>query len=494
MSLNVTMNTTGFNISTGLNLAYINTNTPIYPAVGGKYGYKVLAEVTYRLYYGASNNAKTVSFTQQISYTNGAFSYLVMDFRNVFSRIPTPQITSIEEIQIGGIPSYYDSIHNIPFVLATNEWYQRGLLSNTQGMESFRGVANVVDVKFFEFYSDTENGIPQKQGATYTKQIFLFWGRGTEEQGFAIDFTDYKLTSPIKKLLASNYNEIDSKYYINIGVSEVHTLAFLNKCLINQSAQPEAVNITYYPQANAQGTSIGFLNALNDPLVGGKYNPNLDDESFYQFFPAGIPNLNKTVIDGVKITGVIPNSVTGGLSALKSYEIRVTGSLGNNKSTSYIFNIVTYCQNYDQSRIAYVNEWGAWEYITLNKERTDELSVTKQYLTKPVINQQVGLSQFSADAKNVAYPPNVAKQGVMATSVEARITTTMWTDNLEEDWQINQIRDLMMSPQIHLIDGEKAVALILENSKLQLKREKNRGIKQYELKFTFANPKFRTTS
>ncbi len=78
----------------------------------------------------------------------------------------------------------------------------------------------------------------------------------------------------------------------------------------------------------------------------------------------------------------------------------------------------------------------------------------------------------------------------MATSVETRITTTMWTDNLEEDWQINQIRDLMMSPQIHLIDGEKAVALILENSKLQLKRE----IKQYELKFTFANPKFRTTS
>ena len=122
------------------------------------------------------------------------------------------------------------------------------------------------------------------------------------------------------------------------------------------------------------------------------------------------------------------------------------------------------------------------------------LKGTKQYLTKPVINQQVGLSQFTSDAKNIAYPPNVAKQGVMATSVEARITTTMWTDNLEEDWQVNQIRDLMMSPQIHLIDGEKAVALILENSKLQLKREKNRGIKQYELKFTFANPKYRTTS
>tara|TARA_R110000744_G_scaffold292678_1_gene403177 strand:+ start:466 stop:1947 length:1482 start_codon:yes stop_codon:yes gene_type:complete len=493
MSLNVTMNNTGFNISTGLNLAYVDTNTPIYPATGGKYGYKVLAEVTYKLQHGGSNNTKTVSFTQQVSYTNNSFSYLVMDFRNVFSKIPTPQITSIEEIRIAGVPAYYDSIHNMPYILGVSEWYQRGLLSDTQGMESFRGVANVLDVKFYEFYSDTENGIPQKQGSAYNKKIFLFWGRGTEEQGFAIDFTDYKLTSPTKKLLASNYNEINSEYFINIGVNEVHTLAFLNLCLINQAAQPESVNITYYPQANAQGTSIGFLNALNDTTIGGKYDSTLDDESFYLFFPAGIPNLNNTVIDGTKITGVIPSSATGGITAIKSYKIQVKSG-GSNKSISYIFNIVTYCKNYDQSRIAYVNEWGAWEYITLNKERTDELSVTKQYLTKPVINQQVGLSQFTSDAKNIAYPPNVAKQGVMATSVEARITTTMWTDNLEEDWQVNQIRDLMMSPQIHLIDGEKAVALILENSKLQLKREKNRGIKQYELKFTFANPKYRTTS
>ena len=63
---------------------------------------------------------------------------------------------------------------------------------------------------------------------------------------------------------------------------------------------------------------------------------------------------------------------------------------------------------------------------------------------------------------------------------------------LSED-KIEQIKDLMMSPQIHLLDGDNAKALILETSTMKLKREKNRGLFQYELKFSFANPKFRTT-
>jgi hypothetical protein len=44
-----------------------------------------------------------------------------------------------------------------------------------------------------------------------------------------------------------------------------------------------------------------------------------------------------------------------------------------------------------------------------------------------------------------------------------------------------------------LLDGDNAKALILETSTMKLKREKNRGLFQYELKFSFANPKFRTT-
>jgi hypothetical protein len=141
-----------------------------------------------------------------------------------------------------------------------------------------------------------------------------------------------------------------------------------------------------------------------------------------------------------------------------------------------------------------MNRFGAWEYINLNKERTDELNVKKEYLTSPLINQRSlqNITQYDPTTINTAYPLNNAKQGKTATSVSSEITTTMFTDYLD-DAGVEQIKDMMMSPQIHLLDGENAKALILEKTSFRMKREKNRGLYQYELKFKFANPKFRTT-
>ena len=41
------------------------------------------------------------------------------------------------------------------------------------------------------------------------------------------------------------------------------------------------------------------------------------------------------------------------------------------------------------------------------------------------------------------------------------------------------------------MDGDNAVALILENSNMKLKGEKETGLFQYELTFRYANPKYK---
>ena len=139
-----------------------------------------------------------------------------------------------------------------------------------------------------------------------------------------------------------------------------------------------------------------------------------------------------------------------------------------------------------------MNRFGAWEYITLNKEKTEELQVKREYITKPVYNQSTGLSTFSNTLIDSAYPLDVAKQGMMTTSVNPTESFTLFTDNLK-DYQIEQIKDMMMSPQIHLLDGDNAKALILEKTTMKLKGEKNTGLYEYELKFKYANPKYSTT-
>lgn len=492
MALTITANDNNFNLSTGLNIVYAETNTLIYPAVGGVYNFKFHCKVTYKTDFITT---KEIEFTQSIAYKNNTLSYAVLDFSSIFKTIVTPMITTSALIVESSVPTTYDSIHNIPYNTSSGEYiFNQGILEDNQGMDSFRGVANVLEIEFSEFYSTTENGVPTIQGTPTTKEIFLLWGRGEEQEGFAIDFTDYKLENATRKFLSSNYNIKESISYTDIGYFENHTLALLNRCSINTNALPYEVTYSYYDGIDGTGSFLGSTIVKNTQNTGGKFLSTLDDERFYLFFPAGLPNINRIDLTNPDVSGVLPSSLSG----VKSYVIRVSDFSGIPKSINYVFNLINYCNQYDKSRLAFMNRFGAWEYITLNKERTDELSIKREYVTKPIINQNVGLSAFSTSAKNVAYPLNVAKQGKMTTSVQSEITTTMWTDNLEEDWQIDQIQDLMQSPQIHLLSGisdtNKAQSLILTNSKMQLKRDKNRGIKQYELKFSFANPKYRTTN
>ena len=87
---------------------------------------------------------------------------------------------------------------------------------------------------------------------------------------------------------------------------------------------------------------------------------------------AGLENLQKNILSA-DITGTLPDSVAGGRDAIKSYVIYFQNSFSVRVSSLQIFNVIEYCPMYEQSRLAYMNRFGAWEYITLNKERTDEL-------------------------------------------------------------------------------------------------------------------------
>ena len=487
MALTVLINDSNFNISTGQNIAYVTTDTI------GVYKFRFLMELTYKIQGITTPVTKEISFTQQQNQDGQA----VFNLSEIYKSIVTPQITpsTDSDAPTTTTASQKGNIHTLPNISGgVAKPFSAGLLENSTGYEAFKGVANVMTLKFFEMYATTPNGTPIKQttGGTHEKTIFMFWGRGQEDEGVVVDFSEYILDFADRTFLSTNHNRIGFTYVLNIGLSEFHTMSFLNRCTINTTAETYKIRIYYYPQENLGGTSLGDMSIKNNVANGGTYDVATDDESFYEFVGTGLENLQKNVIDNVNNFGILPDSVAGGRAAIKSFSIQMENTTSSPTSIIYIFNVVSYCPNYDQSRLAYMNRFGAWDYITLNKERTDELKVKKEYITKPIINQATGLSSYSVAQINTAYPLDVAKQGMMTTSVAPQIKTKMFTDYLPED-KIEQIKDLMMSPQIHLLDGENAKALILENSSMKLKREKNRGLFKYELNFSFANPKFRTT-
>lgn len=498
MALTIDMNDEGFNVSNGINVAYVTTSTT------GVYKFRYLLELTYNMnnQAGVSPTTKTISFTQQQNQDGQA----VFNLAEIYKSIVTPMNVAANNNDAPGtsIPTQKSSIHFLPNQNAGNTYlYSWSILQSSNGYEAFKGNANVMTLKFYEMYSTTADGIPVKQTlgtGTDVKTIFMLNGRGLESEGVIIDFSDYELTTFTKKLLSSNYN-IDASPVIptstiEIGKNEYHTLALLNRCANNTSAEPYSIYVKYYPELNAGGTSLNAgtpLVAINQSGSGGAYYSTAADgvdESFILHFGAGLENLQKIDTSESSYSGTLPDAVAGGRDAIKSYTIFVRDSSSNTKSLQYTFNIVNYCSRYEQSRLSYMNRFGVWEYITLNKERTEELNVSREYVTKPLIVQNVGLVQYVPEAINTAYPLDVAKQGKMTTSMKATETLTLFTDNLK-DYQIEQIKDMMMSPQIHLLDGNNAKALILLTANMKLKGDKNRGLYSYELKFNYASPKYR---
>ena len=498
MALTIEMNDGGFNVSNGINVAYVTTTTT------GVYKFRFLLELTYNMTNGnaLTPTTKTISFTQQQNQDGQA----VFNLSEIYKSIVTPMNVAAKKSDSSGLasPTQYTSIHFMPFKNSGNSiLFSWSILELSNGYEAFKGNANVMTLKFYEMYSTTADGIPVKQTAgtgTDVKTIFMLNGRGLESEGVIIDFSDYELTTFTKKLLSSNYN-IDTTPVIptstiEIGKNEYHTLALLNRCANNTSAEPYQIYVLYYPELNAGGTSLNAatpLVAINQSGSGGGYYSTATDgvdESFILHFGAGLENLQKIDTSSSSYSGTLPDSVTGGRDAIKSYTIFVRDSVAGTKSLQYTFNIVNYCSRYEQSRLSYMNRFGVWEYITLNKERTEELNVSREYVTKPLVVQNVGLAPFVPEAINTAYPLDVAKQGKMTTSMKATETLTLFTDNLK-DYQIEQIKDMMMSPQIHLLDGNNAKALILLTANMKLKGDKNRGLYSYELKFNYASPKNR---
>ena len=482
MALTININSDGYNVSNAINLAYISTTTT------GVYKFKCLLEVTYAT---DSVNTKTISFTQS-KLTQSTFLF---DLGEIYKTIVTPMITAsgIADFEGTSIPTQKWSIHHLPYQNSNNmRLFSSGIQGTTSPNNGFRGNANVLTLKFYEFYSTTATGVPIKQTSTeVVKTIYLMYGRGEADKKVVLDFSPYKAMNSTSSFLNSNYNRISTtQVNIDIGKNEYHTLSFFNQSTINTLSAPDHIFFSYYEQ---DGTTLGFLKAINQFASGGQPpSATNEDEFFLLTCGVGLNNLQNVDLSESPYSGTLPDSVSGGRDAIAYYDVTLRNVFNQPITSIYRYNIKEYCSRYEQNRISWLNKFGVWEYMTLNKAVEENLEIERQTITKPLLSQTTTLTAFSsAEYLNSIYPQNVAKQGEMISQIYAKEKLKLFTDNLTEDYEVEMIKDLMMSEQVHLLDGDNAVALILENSNMKLKGEKETGLFQYELTFRYANPKYK---
>ena len=492
MSIIINLNDENFKLST--------QKCPVYgsitPAVG-TYNNKILLELTYYLWrFGVdpqNYQSKTISFAFDPLTSAGD---VVFELSEIFKTIVTPMIMTAKQKKLSfSINSSRESIHNLPVFVQTNETpiYSWSILSSNSNAD-FGGNGNVMDLKFYEMYSTTPTGIPVKDvSSEISKKVFMMWGRANESDPVLMDFSEYKMDGVTKKFLSSNYNIVNGTAHIDIAKDELHTLAFLNRCEIN-NVETYQLDIDYYDSSDV---NIGNMTLVNASGTGGYYNADheadaLQTEAFFLFVGAGLQNFENLNMTNANYTGVKPSSATGGIDAISYYTIQMKDPSLGAVSMLYRFNIKNYCDRYERTRLAFMNRYGAWEYMTFNKEKTSELQVEKTYTTKSQLDDITNFSAFDDAFLQGLYPKNVASAGKFARSVTSNETFTLHTDYLES-YEIDMIKDLFMSPQIHLLEGAEAKGLILDTSTMKLKENKETGLFKYELKFSFAVPKYATT-
>ena len=278
----------------------------------------------------------------------------------------------------------------------------------------------------------------------------------TEDSAQYTLFNGYLKRTDILDLVTNDFGYDTSRFYLNpriIGneilgnwltnapttqyanLSDYGTLSMYSADLAVPSVPTDLDNITitYF---GSTGPSIGTETIDNLDAEGGftTYGTTTNKQVMYfGCFPANLQNWSSTF--GGLLTPI--NQMEGG-----RYTIRANNSSGN-----ALLDIVTINVNcptlkgYEPIRLAWLNQWGAWDYYTFTMKSAKTTS------TKGSTYQQL-----EGTWNDSIYQVNGFKGGKKSFRVNATEKISMNTDfvsEAESEW----FEDLINSPEVYILDG-----------------------------------------
>ena len=232
---------------------------------------------------------------------------------------------------------------------------------------------------------------------------------------FGFDTSSFALSLPTNKFLTN----ASTTQYANI--TDYGTLAFMSiQNLVS-------IELKYYNDAAVQ---IGTDTVIRSVANGGVANYNGDiafDLAYFGCYPANLRNWSST------FQGIV--------STVSYYTIEAKGL---SASVSQIYTINVNCptlKGYEPVRLAWLNQWGAWDYYTFTMKSSRMISTKGS-----TYNQLAGTWNESA------YRIDSFKGGKKAFRVNATEKVTMNTDfvnEAESEW----FEELINSPEVYILEG-----------------------------------------
>ena len=283
----------------------------------------------------------------------------------------------------------------------------------------------------------------------------------TEDSAQYTLFNGYLKRTDILDLVTNDFGYDTSRFYLNprivggeilgnwltnapttqyANLSDYGTLSMYSADLgvVGVPTDLYRITITYY---NSSGTQIGFEYIDNLDAEGGftTYGTTTNKQVMYfGCFPANLQNWSSTF--GGLLTPI--NQMEGG-----RYTIRANNSSGNALLDIVTINInCPTLKGYEPIRLAWLNQWGAWDYYTFTMKSAKTTS------TKGSTYQQI-----EGTWNESTYQVNGFKGGKKAFRVNATEKISMNTDFVSES-ESEWFEDLINSPEVYILDGYQSQA------------------------------------
>ena len=244
---------------------------------------------------------------------------------------------------------------------------------------------------------------------------------------FGYNLSNFNLSSPTDSFL-SNAPLIQ---YANLD--DYGTVAMLD---INDELHYIKLNYK-----DSSGTSLGTENIFKTSANGAYdgYNGYIGMELLYfGCFPANLRNDNTSIFAGLVTAGTIQ----GGSIEVAAFNDQLGGQI----SQQYIINLnCPTLKGFEPIRLAWLNQWGTWDYYTFKMKSTKTIS------TKGSTYQQLEGSWNKS-----AYRIDSYKGGKKAFRVNATEKITMNTDFVNES-ESEWFEELINSPEVYILKGYEDV-------------------------------------
>ena len=283
----------------------------------------------------------------------------------------------------------------------------------------------------------------------------------TEDSAQYTLFNGYLKRTDILDLVTNDFGYDTSRFYLNprivggeilgnwltnapttqyANLSDYGTLSMYSADLgvVGVPTDLDTITITYY---DSSGSPIGTEDVDNLDAEGGftTYGTTTNKQVMYfGCFPANLQNWSSTF--GGLLTPI--NQMEGG-----RYTIRANNSSGNALLDIVTINInCPTLKGYEPIRLAWLNQWGAWDYYTFTMKSAKTTS------TKGSTYQQI-----EGTWNESTYQVNGFKGGKKSSRVNATEKISMNTDFVSES-ESEWFEDLINSPEVYILDGYQSQA------------------------------------